>query len=71
MARTKNAIARCTRPFLGIEVPSRSGTRWPPKIKLRHENQRLEEDLEKAHIIINVKKVAELLGNPIAEAKKS
>ena len=35
--------------------------------KLRRQNQRLQEDLEKAHIIIDVqKKVANLLGDPIA-----
>jgi hypothetical protein len=36
--------------------------------KLRRQNARLAEDLRKAHIIIDVqKKVAALLGNPIAE----
>jgi transposase len=36
--------------------------------KLRRQNQRLEEDLKKAHIIIDVqKKVATLLGHPIPE----
>jgi transposase-like protein len=36
--------------------------------KLRRQNQRLQEDLEKAHIIIDVqKKVAKLLGRPIPE----
>ena len=36
--------------------------------KLRRQNQRLQEDLEKAHIIIEVqKKVARLLGHPISE----
>ncbi len=36
--------------------------------KLRRQNQRLQEDLEKAHIIIDVqKKVAKLLGQPILE----
>src|SRR6266705_3846589 len=36
--------------------------------KLRRQNQRLQEDLEKAHIIIDVqKKVATLLGHPIPE----
>jgi transposase len=36
--------------------------------KLRRQNQRLQEDLEKAHIIIDVqKKVAKLLGHPLAE----
>lgn len=36
--------------------------------KLRRQNQRLQEELEKAHIIINVqKKVAKLLGYPLAE----
>ena len=36
--------------------------------KLRRQNQRLQEELEKAHIIIDVqKKVAKLLGYPIAE----
>jgi transposase len=36
--------------------------------KLRWQNARLAEDLRKAHIIIDVqKKVAALLGNPIAE----
>ena len=34
--------------------------------KLRRQNQRLQEELEKAHIIIDVqKKVARLLGQPI------
>jgi transposase-like protein len=36
--------------------------------KLRRQNQRLQEELEKAHIVIDVqKKVAKLLGRPIAE----
>ena len=36
--------------------------------KLRRQNQRLQEELEKAHIVIDVqKKVAKLLGHPIAE----
>ena len=36
--------------------------------KLRRQNQRLQEDLEKAHIIIEVqKKVAKLLGHPLSE----
>ena len=36
--------------------------------KLRRQNQRLQEELEKAHIIIDVpKKVAQLLGHPIPE----
>lgn len=36
--------------------------------KLRRQNQRLQEELEKAHLIIEVqKKVAQLLGHPIAE----
>jgi transposase len=36
--------------------------------KLRRQNQRLQEELEKAHIIIDVqKKVAKLLGHPIPE----
>ena len=36
--------------------------------KLRRHNQRLQEELEKAHIIIEVqKKVARLLGHPISE----
>jgi transposase len=36
--------------------------------KLRRQNQRLQEELEKAHIIIDVqKKVARLLGRPIPE----
>ena len=40
--------------------------------KLRRHNQRLQEDLEKAHIIIDVqKKVAKLLGQPITETEKS
>jgi transposase-like protein len=40
--------------------------------KLRRHNQRLQEELEKAHIIIYVqKKVAKLLGHPITEAEKS
>ena len=34
--------------------------------KLRRQNQRLQEELEKAHIVIDVqKKVAKLLGRPI------
>jgi transposase len=40
--------------------------------KLRRHNQRLQEELEKAHIIIDVqKKVATLLGHPITETEKS
>ena len=36
--------------------------------KLRRQNQRLQAELEKAHIVIDVqKKVAKLLGYPIAE----
>ena len=36
--------------------------------KLRRQNQRLQEELDKAHIIIDVqKKVARLLGRPISE----
>jgi transposase len=36
--------------------------------KLRRQNQRLQEELEKAHIIIDVqKRVATLLGHPIPE----
>ena len=36
--------------------------------KLRRQNQRLQEELEKAHIVIDVqKKVAKLLGHPIPE----
>jgi transposase len=36
--------------------------------KLRRQNQRLQEELEKAHIITDVqKKVATLLGRPMAE----
>ena len=36
--------------------------------KLRRHNQRLQEELEKAHIVIDVqKKVAGLLGYPLAE----
>jgi transposase len=36
--------------------------------KLRRQNQRLQEELEKAYIVIDVqKKVAKLLGYPIAE----
>jgi transposase len=39
--------------------------------KLRRQNQRLQEELEKAYIIIDVqKKVARLLGQPIAETEK-
>ena len=35
---------------------------------LRRQNQRLQEELEKAHIVIDVqKKVAKLLGRPIPE----
>ena len=40
--------------------------------KLRRQNQRLQEELEKAHIIIDVqKRVAQLLGHPISEASSS
>jgi transposase-like protein len=40
--------------------------------KLRRQNQRLQEELEKAHIIIDIqKKVAKLLGHPITETEKS
>ena len=40
--------------------------------KLRRHNQRLQEELEKAHIIIDrSKKVAKLLGHPITETEKS
>ena len=40
--------------------------------KLKRENQRLQEELEKAHIIIDVqKKVATLLGHPLSETEKS
>jgi transposase len=40
--------------------------------KLRRHNQRLQEELEKAHIIIDVqKKMAKLLGQPSAETEKS
>jgi hypothetical protein len=40
--------------------------------KLRRHNQRLQEELEKAPIIIDVqKKVAKLLGHPITETEKS
>jgi transposase len=40
--------------------------------KLRRHNQRLQEELEKAHIIIDVqKKVAQLLGHPITDTEKS
>jgi transposase len=36
--------------------------------RLRRQNQRLQEELEKAHIVIDVqKKAAKLLGYPIAE----
>lgn len=36
--------------------------------RLRRQNQRLQEELEKAHIVIDVqKKVAKLLGHPIPE----
>ena len=36
--------------------------------KLRRQNQRLQEELDKAHIIIDVqKKVARLLGHPLTE----
>jgi cell shape-determining protein MreC len=36
--------------------------------KLRRQNQRLQEELEKARIVIDVqKKVAKLLGRPIPE----
>jgi transposase len=36
--------------------------------KLRRQNQRLQEELEKAHIVIDVqKKVANLLGYPLGE----
>jgi hypothetical protein len=45
------------------------GQMWPARTKsCRRQNQRLQEDLEKAHIIIDVqKKVAKLLGRPIPE----
>lgn len=40
--------------------------------KLRRQNQRLQEELEKAQIIIDVqKKVAKLLGHPSPETEKS
>jgi transposase len=40
--------------------------------KLRRHNQRLQDELEKAHIIIDVqKKVSQLLGHPIMETEKS
>jgi transposase-like protein len=40
--------------------------------KLRRQNRRLQEELEKAHIIIDVqKKVSQLLGHPIMETEKS
>ena len=40
--------------------------------KLRRHNQRLQEELEKAHIIIDVqKKVAQLLGHPTSGIEKS
>ena len=40
--------------------------------KLRRHNQRLQEELEKAHIIIDVpKKMATLLGHPMTETDKS
>ena len=40
--------------------------------KLRRHNQRLQEELEKAHIISDVpKKVARLLGRPITETETS
>jgi transposase len=40
--------------------------------KLRRQNQHLQEELEKAHIVIDVqKKVAKLLGRPIPETEKS
>jgi transposase len=40
--------------------------------KLRRQNQRLQEELEKAHIVIDVqKKVAKLLGRPIPEPPDS
>ena len=40
--------------------------------KLRRQNQRLQEELEKAHIIIDVqKKVAKLLGHACPETEKS
>lgn len=40
--------------------------------KLRRQNQRLQEELEKAHIVIDVqKKVAKLLGHPIPDTEKS
>lgn len=39
--------------------------------KLRRHNQRLQQELEKAHIIIDVqKKVSQLLGHPITETEK-
>jgi transposase len=40
--------------------------------KLRRQNQRLQQELEKAHIVIDVqKKVATLLGHPIPEMERS
>jgi transposase-like protein len=40
--------------------------------KLRRQNQRLQEELEKAHIVIDVqKKVTRLLGYPLAEVPSS
>ena len=40
--------------------------------KLRRQNQRLQEELEKALIVIDVqKKVAQLLGHPLTETEKS
>jgi transposase len=39
--------------------------------KLRRQNQRLQEELGKAHIVIDVqKKVAKLLGHPIPETQQ-
>jgi len=53
--------------------PQRQRNPWASENeKLRRHNQRLQEELEKAHIIIDVqKKVAKLLGHPITETEKS
>ncbi len=69
MPGARNATLLLTRLFLRREVrgPQRNPLAGENE-KLRRQNQRLQEELEKAHIVIDVqKKVAKLLGYPIAE----
>ena len=58
-----------TKPSRRNGVRSRNAIHWRGENeKLRRQNQRLQEELEKAHIVIDVqKKVAKLLGRPIPE----